>query len=156
YQETIDQYQKNLDPNDPTTKRVIEVLQDIQHTYSPLTDQVRDAVSVYGDSFAKPRKNVAGFDIEDYIPNILEYMNITTVAGQKAITKARTGLELLREEYDKNPDLKQRVIDESDYVLNSTKYEAATARKFTYYFYLGASLRHIVQNSVQTFMNGVP
>src|SRR5690606_2282440 len=82
YQEVLDQYRKTLDPNDAGTKRVMEVLRDVEHTYSPFKGQVKDAVSVYGNSFAKPRQNVDGFDVNDYIPNILEYMNITTVAGQ--------------------------------------------------------------------------
>lgn len=98
---------------------------------------------------------VEGFDELDFLPNIFEYMNYKTVAGQKALTRSEVELQLLRKEIQDDPQMQTRMQRELDYVLNRTS-EAAGVRKAIFYYYLGASVRHMFQNMMQIPLNGIP
>ena len=152
----IDSQVQNL-ADDPFKEEITSTLQTIADSYTPLSEDIKSAISVKGDAYAQRKYNVEGFNFADALPNIFEYIDFKTVAGQKGITKAATDLELLLPEFDQNPDLKQRSIDDIDYVLNSgNAREANLARKMIFYYYLGASARFVVQNGFQNILQGLP
>lgn len=142
----------NMDPIQ--RENLLVSLKEIEQSYKPLEDEIKEVVSVMGDKFAERRYNVPGFDRNDFLPNIFEYMNFQTVAGQKMLTRAFGELQIERGELQNNPELRARMEQELDYVL-SNQVEYNTARKAVFYYYLGSSIRHVIQNAVQIPLNGV-
>lgn len=153
FTEVIDGLQREALVNDP---ELIKVLENIKNMYDPLADDVSDVIAVKGDVFKQQRKNVGGFTKEDYIPNLMEYMSMKVAGGQKGVIKARAELELLRPEYDSRLDLKNRTRRDLGYFLEAGQNEANVVRKFVFQYYLGASIKHVLQNSTQNFLNGTP
>jgi hypothetical protein len=142
----------NMDP--VQRESLLKSLKEIEDSYRPLEDEIKEVVSVMGDKFAERRHMVKGFDRNDFLPNIFEYMNFQTVAGHKLLTRTFGELQLERDEIASQPELRQRMEQELDYVLNNQN-EFNLARKGVFYYYLGASIRHVIQNAVQIPMNGV-
>lgn len=139
----------------PFTNEYIEILNQIETQYHPLEAEIKDVLSDKGDKFKERRWLVPGFDRNDFIPNIFEYLNFRTVTGEKAITRAKARLEMSRPEFDADPALKERLGIETDYVLNRSK-EAPNLRKFMFNWYLGMSFRFMVQNMTQVPLVGIP
>lgn len=141
-----------LDPK--VREALLGVLNDFEHSFQPLEDEIKNVVSVQGDKFKERRYLVPGFDRNDYLPNIFEYMDYKTVSGNKEIAKAEGALQMERKEIVADPALKDRMGKELNYNL-SNQSEFGAIRKAIYYYYLGASIRHIVQYGVQLPLNGI-
>lgn len=133
---------------------LIDLLNKWNDSFQPLSNEIRDVLSVRGDKFKERRYNVKGFDQEDFLPNIFEYMNYKTVAGNKRLTRAIAELQLERPELDNDPEMRARMQQELDYTLANQK-EYTAFRKAIFYFYLGLSPRHLVQNAIQIPLNGI-
>lgn len=132
-----------------------DTLTGLMHDFGrTVQEELADVLAVKGDKFKERRWLVPGFDKEDFLPNIFEYMDYKSVAGNKQLTRARGELQLERPELDKDPEMRHRMEQELNYTL-SNQSEANAFRKAVFYFYLGASHRHIIQNAVQMPLNGV-
>lgn len=152
----IGEYATKIQDYEPTYKQAVMLaLGDIANGFQPLDQELKDVVSVKGDKFKERRWKVAGFDENDFIPNIFEYMQYKTTSGQKALTKAEASLQMQRPEVQADPRLLNRMEQETEYAMNRTS-EATTLRKTAFYLYLGASFRHMVQNMLQLPLNGIP
>lgn len=151
-QQFSDRSKTNLDPK--TREALLGVLNDFEHSFQPLEDEIKNVVSVQGDKFKERRYLVPGFDRNDYLPNIFEYMDYKTVSGNKEIAKAEGALQMERKEIVADPALKERMGKELNYNL-SNQSEFGSIRKAIYYYYLGASVRHVVQYGVQLPLNGI-
>lgn len=151
--EEIQNKTADLPPDQRTL--LVDTLQGLMHDFGrSVQDELSDVIAVKGDKFKERRWLVPGFDKEDFLPNIFEYMDYKSVANNKRLTKARGELQLERPELDADPELRQRMEQELNYTLsNQTEYNLF--RKGIFYFYLGASHRHIIQNAVQMPLNGV-
>lgn len=132
-----------------------QVLVEIDGSFKPLSDEIKDVVSIKGDKFMERRYLVPGFNENDFIPNIFEYMNFKSTVEEKALTRAEGELQVERSEFDADPEMRQRMTDELNYVL-ANQNEWSGLRKATFQFYLAASIRHMVQNAFQIPLNGVP
>ncbi len=155
-QVTIDRLLKSRDfANDTIKTAVITNLQDVMNSYRPLEQELADVVSVKGDKFRERRWLVPGYEENDFIPNIYEYMDYKTVAGQKTVTRAEMELQHLRPEVQADPKLLTRMQTEMEYVLGRTS-EWSNARKFIFYSYLGASIKNALQNFLQLPLNAIP
>lgn len=133
---------------------LLDTLNDFSHSFQPLEDEIKSVVSVQGDKFKERRYLVPGFDRNDYLPNIFEYLDYKTVSGNKEIAKAEGALQLERPEIVGDPDLSARMAKELNYNLGNQS-EFSGLRKAIYYYYLGASVRHIVQYGLQIPLNGI-
>lgn len=151
----IREYQMKVNDKDPNKKVTLKVLSDIMDQYKPLEREIAEVISVKGDKFRQRRWQVAGFNEVDFIPNIMEYMSYKTASGQKAVTRAEAELQMLQKRVQDDPNLNVRMQRELDYVLNRTN-EWSGARKWVFYTYLGASVRHMFQNAMQIPLNGIP
>lgn len=152
--ELIRSYSDRL-PDSPQLPDQLKVLNDIMGGFRPLDQEIKEVVSAKGDKFRERRYNVAGFNENDFIPNIFEYSNYKTIIGQKSLTRAEAELQTLRPTVQSDPAMVGRMQREMDYVLSHTN-EAAGLRKFVFYNYLGASVRHMFQNLLQVPLNGIP
>jgi hypothetical protein len=151
----LQRVQAGYENADPEFKAELSsLLLDIDSSFKPLADEIKDVVSIKGDKFAERRYLVPGFDRNDFIPNIFEYMNFNTVLGEKALTRAEGELQVERGEFDKDPELRQRMTNEMNYVL-AHQDEWSTLRKRTFQFYLALVPRVIIQNSFQIPLNGI-
>lgn len=140
---------------DPAMAEVLgNAINEIKTSFQPLDKEISDVIATKGDKFGQRRYNVAGFNKNDFLPNTFEYMQYKTIAGNKAIARAESDLQISRRELDNQADLRERMKKEQDYVLN-TQAEWNAAKKLTFYYYLGANFRHVIQNSVQIPMNGI-
>jgi len=140
---------------DPAQREVLlETLSTLERNFRPLEDEIKDVLAVKGDKFKERRWMVSGFDRNDFLPNIFEYMNYKTVSGNKNLTRATAELQLERPELDENPEMRTRMQTELNYVLsNQTEFNGF--RKAIFYYYLGASFRHVIQNALQIPLNGI-
>lgn len=154
--ELVAQFSKSSKGDMPEMQRqaLLSVLNDFEHSFQPLEDEIKNVVSVQGDKFKERRYLVPGFDRNDYLPNIFEYMDYKTVSGNKEIAKAEGALQMERKEIVADPELGARMVKELNYNL-SNQSEFSAVRKAIYYYYLGASVRHIVQYAVQVPLNGI-
>ncbi len=133
----------------------IAAIEDLSKNYTSLTIDAALARSVKGGVFKLRRHRAPGFDTNDYLPNLIEYAQLESLSGIKRTTKARLDLELLRPEYQQNPEVKKRMIRDIEYSLRQPDNEAVGLRKITFHYYLGASLVHVMQNLSQTFVLGI-
>jgi len=151
---TIEDHINNFAPEDPTREALSQVLQDFD---AQQADDIRQAIAVRGDPFKQKRRFAEGFDKADYIPNFLEYMNNRAVTAKRALTAARTRLEILRPESERVVGLRDRQREMLNYVLNTNQQlEAGAVRKWTFLYYLGSSVKHVAQNMTQVPMIGIP
>lgn len=155
-QKTIDRLINSREfANEQIKTAVVTNLQDVINSYRPLEQELKDVVSVKGDKFRERRWLVPGYEENDFIPNLYEYMSYKTVSGQKTLTRAEVELQHLRQEIQNDPQLLQRMQQETDYVLSRTS-EWKNVRKFIFYSYLGASIKNALQNFLQLPLNAVP
>ena len=133
---------------------MIGMLSEFEAKFQPLEQEIKDVVSIKGDRFKERRYLVPGFNEAEFIPNILEYVQYKTVSTRKALTRARAELQLEQAPIYNDPELRERMRREMNYVLTNQA-EVPTIRKLTFLHYLGFSVRHLVQNAVQIPMNGV-
>lgn len=153
--ETLAEIQSKASGLDPATQDVLSnVIHDIQASFRPVAQELADAISVKGDKFGQRRYNIAGFNKNDFLPNLFEYMQMRTVGGNKGLAKAESDLQISRRELDSQPELRERMLKEQQYVLGAQT-EWNLAKKSIFYYYLGANFRHVIQNSVQIPLNGV-
>jgi hypothetical protein len=139
----------------PSKSAIIDVINDMQVSFRPLESEYTEVVGVKGDPSLERRKNIEGFESDDYLPNLIEYMSTKTVAGQRSYTRAYANYFFQHPDFDADPQLSNNVSSLIDYVLNHSA-EARTLRTSIFNMYLGASVRHMVQNSVQPFLTGIP
>lgn len=155
FDEAIKQVSDKAAGLDPAQQKAyVDAISDIKSSFNPLEQEMKDVISVKGDKFGQRRYNVAGYNKNDFLPNTFEYMQYKTVASNKAVAEAESNLHMSRKELENQPELRDRMKKEQQYVLTSQK-EWGAAKKVVFYYYLGASFRHIVQNSVQIPLNGV-
>lgn len=153
--ETLAEIQSKGSGLDQATQDVMSnVIHDIQASFRPVAQELADAISVKGDKFGQRRHNVAGFNKNDFLPNLFEYMQMRTVGGNKGLAAAESNLQISRRELDSQPELRERMLKEQQYTL-SAQTEWNGAKKAIFYYYLGANFRHVIQNSVQIPLNGV-
>jgi len=133
---------------------LLNTLNELEASYRPLEDEIKEVIALRGDKFKERRYLVPGFDRNDFIPNIIEYMNYKTVSAHKRLARMEADLQIERPEFDNDPDMKNRMRQETNYVL-SNQDEWNAFRKATFYYYLGGSLRHVAQNAVQIPLNGI-
>jgi len=145
---------QTLDMDPAQRESLLTAMSDLERRFQPLEEEIKDVLAVKGDKFKERRYLVPGFDRNDFLPNIVEYMDFNTVSGNKKVTRARGELHLEREELDSNPEMRKRMEDELNYTL-SNQTEFNTLRKAIFYYYLGGSFRHVVQNAVQIPLNGI-
>ena len=124
--------------------------------YGSMDTELSNALGTKSDPFKLQRKNVGGFKEYDYVPNMLDYIQIKTIIGKKGITQARADLELSQKEMKANKDLSTQFAKITDYTLNSDQAEYTPARKLIYMHYLGGSIRHFMQNITQPTIVGLP
>lgn len=130
------------------------VITDIKASFRPVQQELADTIAIKGNKFGQRRYNVAGFNKNDFLPNLFEYMGYKTASANKALAKAESDLQISRGELDSQPELRERMKKEQDYVLSSqTEYNLA--KKLIFYYYLGANFRHVLQNAVQIPLNGI-
>jgi Fe-S cluster biosynthesis and repair protein YggX len=151
----LHEYSRQLPESLPNRDQILSALSDIRNQFRPLDQEIKEVISAKGDKFKERRWNVPGFNELDFIPNIFEYTNYKTVVGQKALTRAEAELQMLRKSVQENPTMLNRMNRELDYVLGHSS-EAAGLRKLVFYNYLGASVRHMIQNLLQVPLNGIP
>lgn len=154
--EVIERFKQTMDPNDPAAILYQDGFDVLMSEYDPLASDVRDAIAVKGDKFAQRRKDIEGWKEEDYLPNIIDYIDYKTSKTQKGLARSTAKLEMLRPEYDSVVGLKERAQRVTDYALSSDNPTWGAIRKGTFYYYLAASIRHLVQNSFQNFVVGIP
>ncbi|NJO48322.1 MAG: hypothetical protein HC840_01240 [Leptolyngbyaceae cyanobacterium RM2_2_4] len=142
--------------DEESTPEELALLEEIRDSYGKMEQELSDAIGTKADPFKLRRKNVGGFDSNDYLPNLLDYINIKTIIGQKSITAARAKLEMAQPEFFANKDLLNTFREITNYTLHSKKSEASAARKFVYFYFLAFSIRHYLQNITQPFLVGVP
>jgi len=153
--ETLAEIQSKGSGLDQATQDVMSnVIHDIQASFRPVAQELADAISVKGDKFGQRRHNVAGFNKNDFLPNLFEYMQMRTVGGNKGLAAAESNLQISRRELDSQPELRERMLKEQQYTL-SAQTEWNGAKKAIFYYYLGANFRHVIQNSVQIPLNGI-
>ena len=138
----------------PNGDLVKNILNEVIVNYKPIEDEVREILSVKGNKFAERRWNVPGFDVNDYIPNIMEYMNYQTIKAVRENTRAQTSMHMEHPIFDSDPALRARTEIENNYVLGNTQ-EWGKLRGFAFNWYLGASFRHFFQNITQVPMTGI-
>lgn len=155
FDQAIAEVEANMEGLPPeAVKERMQALADMKSSFNPLEQEMKDVISVKGDKFAEKRRGIAGYNTDDFLPNTFEYMQYKTVAGNKAIAQAESNLQIGRRELDNQPDLRDRMKREQQYVL-SNQDEWNAAKKLVFYYYLGASPRHILQNAVQIPLNGI-
>lgn len=153
--EAIAEVKKNVDGLTPEqVNERMSALSDFKAAFNPLAQEMKDVISVKGDKFAQKRQGIAGYNTDDFLPNTFEYMQFMTVRGNKALAQAESNLQISRKELDNQPDLRDRMKREQQYVLSNQE-EWNAARKFVFYYYLGAAPRHLAQNAVQIPLNGI-
>lgn len=153
--EVIDLMKANIGDVDLNTRAQIEAgFAGVLERFRGLDQELQEVISVRGDKFKERRWMVAGFDRNDFIPNMFEYLNYKTVSAHKAQARALSEYYSEHKEIDADPMLKARLSKETEYVLGNQD-EFNSFRKAIYYFYLGGSLRHVVQNAVQIPLNGI-
>jgi hypothetical protein len=144
---------EDMDPDQRT--QLLDFLNtEVGDKFQPLADEYRDVVAVKGDKYKERRYLVPGFDRNDFLPNIFEYLDYNTVAGTKQVTRARGNYLLEDPRIQKDPELLNRMEKEIDYALNNQA-EWTLPRKAIFYNYIAASFRHVAQNAVQVPLNGV-
>lgn len=150
--EIIDQYASTV-PED--TRAVLS--QVLEHFDGFRAEEVSKAVAIKGDPSKQERKFVKGFDEMDAIPNLFEHINNRSVASKKQLSAARARFETLDKRIDQVEGLKDKLKGIADYTLNANdRREFNSIRKWTYLWYLGASVRHVVQNATQLPLIGLP
>jgi hypothetical protein len=143
---------------DGATPEEVKLVRDIQDNFQPNLKDIEAAVSFKGKKYFQRTYNIPGFRKADYLKNLVEYSHIQTVTGQKMLSSALADLEMATKQYKENPEVLNRSRRDKEYAINSSdhKQEARTVKKGIFYFYLGASIRHFLQNSMQTVLNGIP
>lgn len=155
-QEIITNVSRETETMDPDQRAfLLDFLNErVERRFQPLEEEYKDVVAVKGDKFKERRYLVPGFDENDFIPNVIEYTDFNTVAGNKQLTRAKGELLLEHRELDDKPEQRLRMEKELDYTL-SNQAEMAKLRKAVFYSYLGFSFRHVLQNAVQIPLNGI-
>jgi hypothetical protein len=154
------QYRKDLGKalgsiENPTAEQR-EVISSIMDSYGDMERELSDAIGTKADPFKLRRKGTATLEKHDYLPNLIDYINVKTIIGQKGIIQARAKLEMSQPEFFQNKDLIQQFQEITDYTLNSKDSEWSLARKTVYNLFLGFSVRHLLQNITQPFIIGLP
>ncbi len=153
---TIERVSKSREfANEQIRSAVLANLEDVYNSYKPLEQELNDVISVKGDKFRERRHLVPGFEENDFVPNMYEYLDYKMTSGQKALTKAEYALQMERPEIQADPALLQRLQTQAEYALSRTS-EAPRTRKFIFYSYLGLSIKNALQNFLQLPMNAVP
>lgn len=155
YRNQLNSLIASFDP-ESLSEQTGDVLTQLQQQFGDMDKELSDALGQKADPFKLKRKDIAGFQKEDYLPNIFDYINIKTIIGQKGIISARAKFEMSKPEFYQNKDLLKQFREITDYTLNSKDSEWSPARKFIYMYFLGLSPRHLFQNITQPFLIGVP
>jgi hypothetical protein len=153
FQELISRYSRSTEEMDPDQRAsLMSLLGELETRFQPLEEEYKEVVSIKGDKFKERRYLVPGFDRNDFLPNIIEYMDYKTVAGNKNVTRAKA--DLLLEDKRISSEMRARMEQEVNYTL-SNQQEFNGLRKAIFYWYLGGSLRHVIQNALQIPLNGI-
>ena len=156
FKEVKKNYIASLDINSPDYAAMVEAIDGIDRMYNPLLSDVKAAIAAKGDPFAQHREDIPGWDPDDYLPNILEYVAIKAAKLQKNLTLSQVDLEMTRPDYQEVQGLFNKVKDTVDYAMNSERGIWNNIRHGVFLYYLGASIRHLTQNMTQVFLTGVP
>lgn len=132
-----------------------EIVDRIQSTLVGTDHDLKAINSVRGDAFLKARKGVAGFNPEQYVPNIVDYSKFQTFRSERELAKAKMNLEMSDPFYKQNPDVAGRVLDNANYMFGGNYEEFRRIRQVTGAMTLLAGTKRFMINMMQPYVEGL-
>ncbi len=130
-------------------------LMDIAMRSDPIKEAFQRGVDGTTSQYNLHRSNVEGFDVTQYIPNVLDYVRINNEAVNRHITRAASEFELLRPEYSGVQGLTQEWKERIRYAYGLDNAALNKVRTAVVHYYLAGSVKNMLINSTQVAIAGI-
>lgn len=150
----LDKVLSNLELSFGADPKMVDVINDLKNNLSRVDSDLRNISAVRGDEFLKERKNVAGFDVKQYIPNALDYSKFKVYRSEKELTKAKVALDMTDKFFVENQQVSKQLGLDMEYMFNASHQEFLNLKKFTGVMYLLGGTKRWLVNHLQPHVFG--